>query len=224
MSSVCFGQFSFGVQIGGNLGIGHDKDDQFNSLQAQGIVISDQPKPGFTGGLVADIGFGKISFRPEISYIQKGSRTDFGVGDDVYRKWKLNYVEMPINFVYNLRIHRMGKIFFGLGPAVALGIGGKVKEKDSYSEATYKVKFDGEKNPTDYKAHLKGFDIGANILAGIQLKKGFFGRVAVTYDFINLFPNKTYYDNNGYLNDHGYHNIGISFCVGWMIAGKRNSD
>ncbi|MEO7522793.1 MAG: outer membrane beta-barrel protein [Ferruginibacter sp.] len=187
---------------------------------SQGVVISDLPRVGFVGGLLANIEFGAVSLRPEINFIQKGSRTDFGVGNDVYRRWSLNYVEVPINFVYNVKIPRMGKIFFGLGPAIAMGMSGKIKEKDSYSEGSYKIEFDGEKNPRDYKVHLRGFDIGANILGGIQLKNGFFGRVALTYDFINLFPNKTYYDNNGYANDHSYNNIGVNFCVGYMIGRK----
>ncbi|MFT3908563.1 MAG: porin family protein [Ferruginibacter sp.] len=220
LSMASYAQFSFGPQVGVNFGFGHEKDDYFNSLTSQGVLVSDLARIGFTGGLVADIGFGKISFRPEINYVQKGSKTDFGVGNDVYRKWNLNYVEIPLNVVYNLKIPRLGKVFFGLGPAVSMGIGGKIKEKDVNGERSYKVKFDGEKNPTDYKLHLKGLDIGANVLAGIQLKMGFFGRIGFTYDFVNLFPNKTYVDGNGNVNDFGYNNIGLNLCVGYMIGKK----
>ncbi len=209
-------QISFGGQIGANLGMGHqtnDVDDVFETSAA----IND-PKIGFLVGVVAEIDFGKLGFRPELNFVQKGSKSGSVNGyayDDDIEKFTLNYLEIPLNVVYNLKVGRAGKVFFGLGPAIGIGLSGTDKfstyddNGDRYS-GKIKIKFDGKENANDGNGHFKRIDIGANVLGGIQLPMGFFAKVGFTYGFTNISPYK----------DFEYKNRGVSLCVGYMLGGK----
>lgn len=211
-----YAQVSFGVQLGANLGMGHYKDNYYYGYATP--AVANDPKVGFMLGALAEVDFGKLAFRPELNFIQKGSKS----GYDAYygytssaSKITLNYVEIPLNVVYNLNVGSVGKAFFGVGPAIGIGISGK--EKNGADK--YDVKFDGKKSAelpaNDNDTHLKRMDIGANILAGFQLSMGVFAKVGYTHGFSNIDPNK---DDPNYLTE--YHNRGVSFCVGYMLGSK----
>ncbi|MFT3908564.1 MAG: porin family protein [Ferruginibacter sp.] len=213
-----YAQFAFGVQLGPNLELSKAKDDQYTS----GIYnLENDPKVGFLIGVLAEVGFGKLAFRPELNFIQRGSKT--GLAGYNQLKFNLNYVEVPLNVVYNLKLSKVGKVFFGLGPNVGIGLGGKIKYENGEST---KVAFDGKKEPThDDKAHFKRMDIGANIIAGFQLKMGVFAKLGFTYGFSNLYPDKNYphYDNNGnYVGtyDQSYKNRSVNLTIGYMLGKK----
>ncbi len=215
-------QFSFGVQLGPNLGMGQQKTTEDDNSVNNVAVIND-PKLGFLIGILAEVEFGKLAFRPELNFIQKGSRSGGGYVsggynyggyyDETSEKFTLNYIEMPLNVVYNLKLRRAGTLFFGLGPTVAVGMSGKYKLTDyddngNLYTAKLKIKFDGDENAGDGDAHFKRIDIGANILAGFKFKMGVFGKIGFTYGFSNISP----YD--GYT----YRNMGVSLCIGYMIG------
>ena len=125
-------------------------------------------KTGITAGLFTRIPFGTgFSLQPAINFVQKGCTQKDEYSID---KITLNYIEIPVNFVYTLKDNGF---FIGAGPSVAFGISGKEKYVDksdpSYSE-TNTIKFG---TSTDDESKLKPTDIGANLLAGYQMASGF---------------------------------------------------
>ncbi|MBC7536036.1 MAG: PorT family protein [Ferruginibacter sp.] len=220
-SIAAYAQVSFGGQVGVNLGLGNAKDGYFAGSIYAGPELANEPKIGLLAGVVAEVDFGKLSFRPELNFIQKGSKSGISGYDE--NKFSLSYLELPLNVVYKLELGSKGnKVFFGLGPAIAFGLGGKIKNTDGSTGAVYsrKVKFDGKKNGTDDKAHFKALDLGANILGGFQMKSGLFARVAFTYGFSNLYPEKTY-NVSGTTYDQSYKNRGVNLSVGYMLGGTK---
>jgi hypothetical protein len=93
-------------------------------------------KPVFSGGLVSHIPVSKyLSFRPELKYVQKGGNLE---QDGYSDKMTLNYIELPVNFVFNTHSSK-GMFFVGLGPSFNLGLSGKSKGDGG----DYDVKFGG---------------------------------------------------------------------------------
>lgn len=210
-----YAQVSFGAQVGANLGMGHTTLDYVGA-----DPVTNNVKVGFLIGVLAEIDFGKIAFRPELNFVQKGGKNGFNYGfglSSATRKLTLNYIDIPLNVVYKMNLGgKDSKLFFGLGPDVGIGLSGN----DSYDDTDgngntftkHKVKFDGKKNSSDFDTHLKRVDIGLNILAGYQLPMGVFGKIGYTLGFPNLDPN----------DDQSYKNRGVSICIGYMLGGKKS--
>jgi hypothetical protein len=225
-------QVSFGAQAGVNLAFGKAATDIVDPFF--NTTLTNDPKAGFTVGVLAEIPLGeKFAFRPELNFIQKGSTTGISnalFGFDPQQKITLNYIELPLNVVYKLNVGS-GNFFFGLGPAVAFGISGKVKLSDPSDPTdpdlnrTAKVKFDGKKNDvlsaTDNDAHLKRLDVGVNALAGYKLQNGLFFKLGYNYGVLNIDPNK---ENALPQNQTTYKNRGFNICIGYMIGGSKNDD
>lgn len=213
-----YSQISFGGQVGACLGMGH----YGGGVSSVTPSITNDPKVGFMIGAIAQVEFGKLAFRPELNFIQKGSKfggwyyTVGGISTSDATKRTLNYIELPLNVVYNLKLSKLGKVFFGLGPAFAFGISGTDKgpiysgSSNSYYNTKRKIKFDGESPAVSDNNHLKRSDVGLNILGGLQLDMGVFAKVGYTYGFgdIDPYSNKT------------YKNRCVSLSIGYMLGGK----
>lgn len=125
----------------------------------------------FGFGAFAEIGLGdKGSFQPGISYIRKGgaSTTD-DTGVFVHEKTNFDYLEIPLNFLYNVPL-KAGKVFIGMGPYVAMGLSAKSKTDDTSTD-------DGTSNTTSIKFgsgenDLKRMDFGINALGGFRFNSG----------------------------------------------------
>src|SRR5690349_14562794 len=70
----------------------------FYEISADNVSVTSDIKTGFGGGLVAHVPVSKyLSFRPELKYVQKGGK----LSEDGYSdKLTLNYIELPVNFVF----------------------------------------------------------------------------------------------------------------------------
>jgi hypothetical protein len=147
-------QSSFGIAAGAT----------FASYKAtiETISITSKTKTGFTVGVVSSFPMGKsFSFQPNLNFLQKGGTLKADGSTD---KTTLNYLELPLNFVYNTHSSK-GKFFIGAGPSLSFGLSGK----DKFEEGSSKIKFG-----SDQEDDFKPFEIGINVLAGYQLKNGFF--------------------------------------------------
>ncbi|MEO7522791.1 MAG: porin family protein [Ferruginibacter sp.] len=219
-----YAQVSFGAQVGANLGMGKETYGFTNAP-----TLSSNAKVGFLIGVLAEVGFGKLAFRPELNFVQRGSKSGVnfynGFSTSSYsRKLTLNYIDIPLNVVYKLEIGKTGKVFFGLGPAIEIGLSGKDDYADQDNNGNpftkHDVKFDGKKaantSSNDFDTHYKRVDIGANVLAGFQLPMGVFAKLGYNLGFANIDPNK---DDPNYLST--YKNRGFNICVGYMLGSKK---
>ena len=205
-----------GLQAGTNF-------STYNVEQGNNEQKSDS-KFGFTVGAVADIDFGNsVSFRPELNFIQKGgelkSTQNFN-GGNIKRQDELtlSYIQLSPNFVYNFAAGS-GKFFIGVGPEVALGIGGKIESEkvttigNTVTTVNEKndVRFDGKKNGSNADLHLKRIDLGANAVAGYTLSNGAFISAGYTAGIKNISPD----DNTSFKNS------GFNIKIGYLFGGAK---
>lgn len=139
------------------------------SATSEGMTISASSKLGLTFGVMAKLPLtASLSFQPAMNYVQKGAKIDLG-GESA--SIRLNYLEMPLNLVFNSPENESGQFFFGLGPSLSYGISGKMKAAGQEE----KVHFGSGEDDI-----AKPFELGGNILAGYTFRGGF--NVAVNYN------------------------------------------
>ena len=80
--------------------------------------------PGFTFGMAFNRKWSdRMSFRPELVYLQKGFR--FTSSTEQFRV-RINYIEVPLLAVFSLSSHEQPvMIYLEAGPSVGYGLGGK---------------------------------------------------------------------------------------------------
>lgn len=128
------------------------------------ISASPKSKAGIAVGIAIDAPLStNFSFQPALNFIQKGYRVkDQGSKETA----NLNYLEVPLNFVYSTQKNE--GFFIGAGPSLAYGISGKDKfTADGMPDDNQKVKFGSGAD------EVKAFDFGVNALAGYKMKGGF---------------------------------------------------
>ena len=104
-----------------SLGISAGPAFSFYEIGSGNLSLTSDIKTGFSGGLVCHLPVSKyLSFRPELKYVQKGGKL---TEDGYSNKLTLNYIELPVNFVFNTHSSR-GMFFVGLGPSFNLGLSG----------------------------------------------------------------------------------------------------
>ena len=169
-------------------------------------------RPGFHAGAFVDFGFNKWSIQPSLLYTVKGFKgtTDFvqntpggPVNASIIGTRTFNYLEMPVNVLYNIKI-KPGKIFVGGGPymgyllsAIAkttTNIGGVIT--NSENKAT--IGSDGTFERTDF---------GFNALTGIVFNNGVLFNVNYGYGLTNILGANTAKINNRLLS----FSLGYSF-------------
>jgi hypothetical protein len=183
---------------------------------------------GFRIGAFAEMPIsGGIFFNPALNFVSKGgkyssSTTANGITNKSESSETTSYLEIPLNFTYKLDAEN-GGVFFGAGPVLGFGIGGKAKFSSSTtgnvlgnpinqsSSGSVKVKFDGKKNATDSDAHLKALEFGANIFVGYEMSNGIRAQLSFNPNFSNLSPeDKT-----------SYKNTTIGLTIGYKFGGSK---
>ncbi len=206
-----YAQVSYGIQGGGNMGFAQTEyggnDD-----------VSNKARLGFLAGTVVEIPFGSVSFRPEINYIQKGFKNEGsdnlnGVTTTTKTKARLNYIEMPLNFVYNIDAGS-GKVFFGVGPNIAYGVSGNYRVS---GQPAKDVEFDNDESTSGQR--YKRWDIGADAIAGYRCSMGLFVDLGFTLGLTDISTNRS--TSNPYYFTQKNH--GLNLKVGYLFGGNGSS-
>lgn len=207
------GQVRWGVKAGFSGGNMRLKD------QTQMTLFHDRMLAAYHAGVLTDIPLAKsFAVQPALLYSVKGTKTidafttGMGNNEEATTRYRYNYLELPVNFLYKGEAGR-GKVFAGLGPYVAYGIGGKVTYK-GYSAGTKKsrqIKFDGEDNTSNLEElHANAIDAGVNLLAGYEFKNGLLFSINYTSGFLDVSA------SDRTLEKHRY--FGVS--VGYLFTRK----
>lgn len=212
-------QKQFGIQGGLNLAQSQYSESSF--------ALATKSKPGFIAGFFAEIPVGKsFYFRPELNFIQKGlkysqSESDPTAGTfySVDLNANLNYLDLPLHFVYMLP---NTKVFLGAGPSVAFGLSGKAKystvetitvggststTSDSQSS---KVIFDGKADANDSNGHLRPFDFGLGFIGGYKFTKNIVAATGYSIGLNSISPD----------TDVVWKNKGFFIKIGYYFSGK----
>lgn len=147
-----------------NVGVFVNSADNLAAMSGLDRVSSDDPASP------AAAPAGKFGIEGGLQFIGKGAKYDLGGAEG---KIHLNYLEAPIYATYTYPVGP-GRLYGGLGPYFAYGIGGKVEE-GGFSASSFGVNNGG----------YKRFDAGLGIEAGYQYKLFSF---TLTYDlgFVNV--------------------------------------
>ncbi len=153
-----FAQLSFGVKGSFNMYNLSSKDNDGKKIESSMI-------PAFDAGAFVEIPIApEFYFRPELYFATKGAKSKNQTPES---KINLSYIVLPLNFLYKSDLSG-GKVFIGIGPYLALGVGGKI----SSGSNDYKIKFKNDVTMNDLETSLyyKPIDFGANLIAGYEFK------------------------------------------------------
>ncbi|HEV7783008.1 MAG TPA: outer membrane beta-barrel protein [Chitinophagaceae bacterium] len=127
-------------------------------------------RAGFMGGIVLETPVVKaLTFRPSISYVQKGETLPHPDGTLIDKTYAaLRYTEFNADFLFYASGASNAGFFIGAGPSIAFNLPSKrVAITDDVKTATI-VHF-GKENTND----LRGTDWGLNFTTGWRTKNGF---------------------------------------------------
>jgi hypothetical protein len=167
-SLTAFAQtITYGVKAGVNL--------SKLTASGNGASVSTQSLAGFHVGGIVDFGFDSFSIQPALLFSTKGGKSNSTSSDGTSTftdngKITLNYLELPVNFVYKVPAGD-GKVFFGAGPYIGYGLSGK---SSSHTSGTDITTTDTNENVTFGSGDndVKNPDYGVNFLAGYELSQG----------------------------------------------------
>jgi hypothetical protein len=187
---------TFGLRAGVNF-------QTLNGKDATGINLNNNINTGFHAGLNAEMPVGTgFYLQPGVLYSRKGAEFQSGSRDEV----KLNYIEVPVNFVYKPLVG-MGNMVLGFGPYVAYAINGNVEQGGS----TRNIDFDAAYNANDVATQFRKFDAGGNFLAGYEFANRMslqlnaqLGLVNVNKEHPNHADDQTRWRNTGFGLSVGY--------------------
>ncbi len=173
--------------------------------KAGGVSASLDSKVGFAGGLIANISAGQhFIVQSGLQLVQKGTKyTQSEGGSTLKSSTNTNWLEVPLNFLYSAN-----GFFIGAGPSFTFGVSGKSKIEFNGQKTEEKMKFGNSDNDD-----IKGFDFGANVTTGYQLKNGLLISANFNQGFSNLIPGGA--DNSSIKS----HYFGIH--LGYMMKGKK---
>lgn len=173
-----------------------------------GDKLENDLKPGFHIGVNYQIPIApEFYFQPGLLFTTKGAKNTEGDEDVTIN---LNYLELPLSLVYKGALGN-GKIYLGLGPYLAYGIGGKMKVGDNEEDITFKNKVTEDDGPGNY---FKALDFGGNIFVGYELEQGLFLQLNTQLGMTDLMPE---YEGEGDLGEMKMKNTGFGLSVGFRF-------
>ena len=165
------------------------------SYNSDGEVDDAKMLTSFHVGIMGNINIAKVlAIQPGILFTGKGSKIQSGSpNDNFYYKATANplYIEVPLNLVIKLPLQSSeSNFFFGAGPYIAIGVGGKRKIEGRNLTVSYNIKEKIEYNNDDPSTFnneegsglgvMRRFDYGLNGTAGFELGNGL---IALNYGY-----------------------------------------
>jgi hypothetical protein len=173
IASFASSQMRIGLNAGFSLGTfkNYDLDNEGDFTTTTGFLI----------GVVGDMHVAKkFHLRPGLQFVQKGGveTTEVG-GVQTKATTTLNYLELPIDFVYKTKAMK-GMLFLGAGPSLAYAFSGKLKTATPTNTQEIDIDFGDDENT------FKPFDLGVNLLVGFELSYGIYFQANSNFGLTNL--------------------------------------
>lgn len=169
-----FAQTSFGIKGSFNMYNVSAKDVEGDKIESSMI-------PAFDAGVYAEIPIvPEFYFRPELLFATKGAKSK---DEDPEVTQHLSYIVLPLDFLYKGDLSG-GKVFIGIGPYIALGVGGKITS----GSLSYDIKFknDVALNDMEDAVYYKPLDFGGNLMAGYEFKNKFSFAINTSLGITNI--------------------------------------
>jgi hypothetical protein len=194
---------TFGIRAGVNFQNLNGKDYNDDDLE-------NKMKTGFHIGVNAEIPVATDFYlQPGVLFSTKGAIDK----DDEDIKWNLSYIEVPINFLYKPALGA-GKLLLGVGPYVALGIGGSYKNFDGKE---IDLKFENEITASQAAdlntVYARSIDAGGNLLVGYEFANKLSAQLNAQLGMLKVNPKI-----DGITNDKSkWKNTGFGLSLGYRF-------
>lgn len=179
----------------------------------------------FHVGIMGDINLAKVlAIQPGIMFTGKGSKIQSGnSNDNFFYKATTNplYIEVPVNVAIKIPLESSkSNFFFGAGPYIAIGVGGKRKIEGRNLAVSYsskaKIEYSND-DPSTFNNEegaglgvMRRFDYGLNGIAGFQLDNGM---IALNYGYGLA---KLQSGSNNSADNNNKHRV-VSISVGFKL-------
>lgn len=198
--TIFSGAFAQKIDIYGKLGV------NVTSLAIDGgsanTLKSQSPIGSFNAQLYADLNYGWFSIQPGFLLTGKGGEY---ANSGAARSIRIYYIEIPVNFVFNLPLGK-NSIFIGGGPYAAAGAGGVLRKK--VQPKTLKSNLNLFKSTSDYRIG----DVGAGGIIGFKSKTGYIFSANYEAGVANILA-----DRANASGDQSMKNRAFSFSVGHVF-------
>ncbi len=157
------------------------------TINKNGDLDANKGIASFQAGLQADLPIGTFfAIQPGIFFTGKGAKVESGntSGNNWYRATtRPYYIEIPVNAVIKLPLGDQSSFFFGAGPYLGIGVGGKNRVEGQVLGASFSrsesIKFSDDDPFTSNEEGsgyniMRRFDYGLNGTIGVQAKYAMF--------------------------------------------------
>ncbi|MFT4017453.1 MAG: porin family protein [Agriterribacter sp.] len=151
------------------------------TVDKDGAVDDARGIASFHAGLQADLPITRFfAIQPGLFFTGKGTKVEW---NNITSSTKPYYLELPVNAVIKLPLGEDANFFFGAGPYVAMGVGGKNKISGSFAGIDFKrtenIKFSDDDPFTEGEQGagygiMRRFDYGLNGTVGLEGKRALF--------------------------------------------------
>ncbi len=182
------------------------------STQSNGSYNNANTLTTFKVGVLADVPLASVlSLQPGVLLTGKGAKASGFFDEASYnRSFNPLYIEVPVNLVVKLPLGTSSRIFVGVGPYGALGVGGKWKTTATVANVGLTTSTESNiKFGNGNDDNLKTFDYGLNGLAGVEISRLLLG-VNYGLGLSKIFPNQT---DNGANDKNKYRVFSINVGV-----------
>jgi hypothetical protein len=198
---MAIGAITFATTALAQVNIGVNTGVNFSSAKAEsgGVTSNGKLLFGFHAGVTADIALTpELHALPTLQFRQKGTKVKdeqsiLGQLIKAEGTTTINYIELPLNIVYNFDLGESAKFFVGAGPSFAYAVSGKTKITTT-SPLGNQVTDRSLKLGSNQDDDIKPFDLGVNGLLGLKFNNGFAVTANYTHSLSNLSPK----DNTSY--------------------------
>ncbi len=212
ISVSAFAQLRVGIQAGYNI-------SQFSSKGSNTQYYNLANINTFQAGLIAEEKLNNHFFAESgLSFAQKGSirttNTQYALDGGPNTTTKLNYLQIPLNLIYKVKLNTSLTALAGAGFYGAFGLSGSEKGTDENSSGTVspvnnKIKFQNNTFFVANTTYVKPFDIGYNVFVGLEWKKSLQFRATINDGFKGIYPTgDTEFRNQVF-------NLSITYLVPW---------
>ena len=150
-----------------------------------------------------------VYFQPGLYLSQKGSEE---FQNDERQDLRINYLELPFNFLLKAGTNSTGRFFLGAGPYVGVAIGG---ETDFYGDE------DDLEIGNDRNDLIGRLDAGLNATTGYEFPRGLFFRANVALGLANVLGEDyvdAYERAPFFLDDVSVRNTAFSLTLGYIFG------
>ncbi|MDE3235315.1 MAG: PorT family protein [Bacteroidota bacterium] len=192
ISVKSFGQGKLGIEAGFNsaqFSTSNNSNVSFSAVSSFNIGLLDQERINKTFFWQTGLFFsGKGTKQDRAEFVQYGRTSTM----------KLDYLQIPLNLGFDFNLHKGLKGMLGTGLYAAYGIHGTEKGYDVGISGTQNVdntvKFSNTESGSSSETHIKPFDAGYNVLAGLEWKS-FELTANYSMGLANIDPGPTVYKN-----------------------------